>query len=326
MFASIITSCKKNDFVNFSGKIENKNSDSIVVANPQKGYKKVIAIDENGVFKDTLKIEDGFFSVFDGTEYATVYFRNGDEIIMNLDAKNFDETIIFSGKGAAESNFITKSTLNQQELTKDLEALLNLSQEEFNTKLATYTNAFKSRLGNKALDTAFVSSQKKSIQGLENQLSQMHADKLYMKTKLAKGMPSPKFVDYEKPDRETVSLDDLKGKYVYIDVWATWCPPCKYEIPFLQKVEKEFHDKNIQFVSISVDAKNDYFTWTDMIEEKNLGGLQLYANEDKAFTDAYKISSIPRFILLDPEGNIVNSDAPRPSDPKLVELFKSLNI
>ena len=143
---------------------------------------------------------------------------------------------------------------------------------------------------------------------------------------LAKGNPSPKFVNYENNAGGTASLDDLKGKYVYIDVWATWCPPCLAEIPSLQKLEKDYHDKNIQFVSISVDKRDDYFTWTDMIEEKNLGGLQLYANEDKTFSEAYRISSIPRFILVDPEGNLVSADAPRPSDPKLVELFSSLGI
>ncbi|MFY7671976.1 TlpA family protein disulfide reductase [Tenacibaculum sp. MEBiC06402] len=322
----VLTSCKKNDFVSFSGKIENPNADSIVIANGQKGYKKVIKLDENGTFKDTLKVDNGFFSLFDGKKYATVYFRNGDEIIMNTDGKDFNKSMIFSGKGAAESNFMVKTALNQMEFNKGVMTMIELPKAEFDEKLNAYVSSFSSRLENKLLDTAFVSLQKNNIKALENQVKAMHDEKMYIKNELAKGKVAPKFVDYEKPDRETVSLDDLKGKYVYIDVWATWCNPCLAEIPALQKLEKDYHDKNIQFVSISIDKRDDYFTWTDMVEEKDLGGIQLYANEDKSFSQAYRISSIPRFILIDPDGNIVSADAPRPSDPKLVELFNSLEI
>ena len=123
-----------------------------------------------------------------------------------------------------------------------------------------------------------------------------------------------------------MSLDDFKGKYVYIDVWATWCPPCLAQIPSLHKIEEEYKGKNIEFVSISIDKRDDYFTWSDMIEEKNLGGVQLFANENQDFTKAYRIDNIPRFILIDPEGNIVSSDAPRPSDPALKDLFAENGI
>ena len=146
--------------------------------------------------------------------------------------------------------------------------------------------------------------------------------------KLAKGMPSPKFVNYENYKGGTTSLDDLKGKYVYIDVWATWCGPCKREIPFLKEVEKEFHGKNIEFVSLSIDVKKDHQKWKDMIKEKELGGVQIFADSDwnSQFIKDYLIKGIPKFILLDPQGNIVTANAPRPSNKKLVEMFKDLKI
>ncbi|WP_282134094.1 TlpA family protein disulfide reductase [Seonamhaeicola maritimus] len=142
------------------------------------------------------------------------------------------------------------------------------------------------------------------------------------------GQPSPKFVNYENYAGGTTSLDDLKGKYVYIDVWATWCGPCKAEIPHLKKVEEQYHDKNITFLSISTDKPKDKQKWKDMIKDKELGGIQLITdNEFKtSFISDYKISGIPRFILLDPKGNIVQANAPRPSDEKLIELFDELNI
>lgn len=145
---------------------------------------------------------------------------------------------------------------------------------------------------------------------------------------LVKGKPSPKFVDYENYAGGTTSLDDLKGKYVYIDVWATWCGPCLAEIPSLKKVEKKYHGKNIQFLSVSIDDVKDHGKWKDMIKEKELGGVQVFAdnNWNSAFVEGYLIKGIPKFILLDPQGNIVTANAPRPSDKKLVELFNELKI
>ncbi|TCI90167.1 TlpA family protein disulfide reductase [Tenacibaculum sp. M341] len=321
----LVVSCKKKDYVTVSGKIANKFSDSLVIFHPQKGFERVINVDENGNFKDTLKVENGYFFLSDNKNRATINLNNSDEIVINFDANDFDKSLSFSGKGAAKNNFLLVTKENQQKLISQKD-LYDLPKEEFDSKISAYVAEFNVRLNNKELDTAFVAIQKTGISRFEEQIKKMHAEKLYVKTQLAKGMPSPKFVNYEKPDRETVSLDDLKGKYVYIDVWATWCPPCKKEIPFLQKVEADYHDKNIEFVSISIDSKDDYFTWSDMVEEKQLSGIQLYANDDKSFTKAYRISEIPRFILVDPEGNIVSSEAPRPSDPKLVELFDSLEI
>ncbi|WP_034058740.1 TlpA family protein disulfide reductase [Lacinutrix jangbogonensis] len=151
----------------------------------------------------------------------------------------------------------------------------------------------------------------------------------YNKSKvLVKGKVSPTFVDYENHKGGTTSLADLKGKYVYVDVWATWCGPCKAEIPSLQKVEKQYHGKNIAFVSTSVDTADAYDKWKTMVKDKELGGIQLLADKawQSKFVQDYGINGIPRFILIDPTGNIVSADAPRPSNPKLIELFDSLSI
>lgn len=146
--------------------------------------------------------------------------------------------------------------------------------------------------------------------------------------RLAKGKPSPQFTDYENHKGGTMSLEDLKGKYVYVDVWATWCGPCIREIPSLKQVEKDFHGKNIAFVSTSIDRAKDHNTWVEMVKDKQLGGIQLMADKDwqSDFVQDYAIEGIPRFILIDPDGNIVSADAPRPSDPRLVEMFNELKI
>ncbi len=162
-----------------------------------------------------------------------------------------------------------------------------------------------------------------------NKTNNAKIEKIYTALKkVGKGNPSPQFVDYENYKGGTTSLKDLKGKFVYVDVWATWCGPCKREIPFLKKIEKVYHGKNIAFVSISVDTKKAHDAWRKMIKEKKMGGIQLFAdnNWNSKFVTDYMIKGIPRFILIDPQGNIVSSNAPRPSSPKLKELLKEYKL
>ena len=141
------------------------------------------------------------------------------------------------------------------------------------------------------------------------------------------GKPSPSF-SYENHNGATTTLESLKGKYVYIDVWATWCGPCRAEIPSLQKVEEAFAAKNIAFVSISVDEKKDHDKWFKLVDSQKMGGIQLFADNNwtSTFVRAYSIDSIPRFILIDPNGNIVDPDAPRPSDPELTKILNGLGL
>lgn len=144
---------------------------------------------------------------------------------------------------------------------------------------------------------------------------------------LVQGKPSPTF-NYENFKGGKTALEDLKGKYVYIDVWATWCGPCIAEIPSLKKLEHDYEGKNIEFVSISVDDKNAYNTWRKMVTNKELGGSQLMADDnfESKFVQDYAIDAIPRFILLDPNGNIVSADAQRPSNENITEQFTALGI
>lgn len=153
------------------------------------------------------------------------------------------------------------------------------------------------------------------------------AEKFNKLQSMGAGNVSPVF-DFENHKGGKTSLASLKGKYVYIDVWATWCGPCIREIPALKKMEESFHDKNIAFVSISVDTKKDYEKWKKMVTDKQLGGIQLIADNDwnSQFIVDYSITAIPRFILLDPDGKIVNADAPRPSDPALATLLNGLEL
>lgn len=144
---------------------------------------------------------------------------------------------------------------------------------------------------------------------------------------LRKGEDSPEF-DYENFVGGNTKLKEFRGKYVYIDVWATWCGPCKAEIPSLKEKEEKYKGTNLEFVSLSIDKENAYETWRKMIEEKELGGTQLIADNDwqSDFVKDYQIKGIPRFILVDPKGKIVSADAPRPSDDRFDETMAKLSI
>ena len=120
-----------------------------------------------------------------------------------------------------------------------------------------------------------------------------------------------------------VALSDFKGKVVYVDVWATWCGPCNAEIPHLIKLEEAYHNNpNIVFMSVSVDKQKDFEKWKKMLTDKGMGGVQLFAGDrSDEIMKPYKITGIPRFMLFDKEGRVVDADAPRPSSGEIKALL-----
>ena len=167
----------------------------------------------------------------------------------------------------------------------------------------------------------------KAVTSNEEMLSELDTKYENLKN-LERGNASPGF-NFEDINGAMVDLQDLKGKNVYIDVWATWCGPCKREIPFLKTLEGDYHDENIEFVSISVDTPKDKQKWLDMVADKELKGIQLISDNgwSTSFVEEYLINGIPRFILLDAEGNIVSANAPRPSSGKKIrEMIDGLEV
>ncbi|EGV42040.1 TlpA family protein disulfide reductase [Bizionia argentinensis JUB59] len=328
------------DYATFAGKITNKNSDSLVVRTRE--YSKTIAVKDDGTFSDTLKVNTEVYNVFDGTESTNIFLKNGFDINMTVDTKEFDETVTYKGNGSEHSNFLAKRALKEEQLL-NLGELSKISETE---ALEIKFNGIKTELdefynSDKAIDSTIIENANKDLEPMLMSYKSYLGQSIALKKELPKGMASPIFKDFENIDGSTTSLSDLKGKYVYIDVWATWCGPCIAEIPSLKELEKEYHDKNIHFVSLSVDDGRGYKAdsreeaaalskegWKKMIAEKDLGGIQIIAADgfQSEFIQNYKINGIPRFILIDPDGNIVSPDAPRPSSDAIKELLTELNI
>ena len=321
----------KKDYVTFSGTITNPNSDSLQVE--KRGFKKVIAVKEDGTFSDTLKVVAGMYYIYDGAERSSVFLKNGYDLKLTMDTEQFDESIKYTGEGAENNNFLAQKALKEEQVfNKDFSKMDLVALEKAmviaENELTTYLNS------QKGLDSAVIAESKASLEGNIKGITEYYGGLIALRKAFPKGAPSPTFEAYENFKGGTTSLSDLRGKYVYIDVWATWCGPCKVEIPYLKELDTEMQDKNIVFVSMSIDddkshkgswdqAKED---WKAMVVDKNLSGVQIMAPKgwQSQFVKDYRIDGIPRFILIDPDGNIVTPNAPRPSDPDLKIMLAAL--
>lgn len=92
-----ISAFAQKNYMTFEAKIDNKNGDKLYILGPKK-FKKEFNVDKNGVFKDTLKVTEGMYRLSDGAENTTLFLRNGMDLKLKMDAKEFDETIVYSGK------------------------------------------------------------------------------------------------------------------------------------------------------------------------------------------------------------------------------------
>lgn len=449
--AIAILSCKDEkeaDFTVISGEITNNRGSEITFKKPSnKDFNETIQISRDGKFLDTLLIETGIYTFQYGRNRTEIYVGAGNNLTINFDAKDFDNTLTFSGEGSEISTYLFEKQKTEKKLMGEANAIYKLDEAAYVSKVkeikstlekiisdskgidndfkakekrnlnytyltrlnnyqifhshyaqmpdfktsdgflkeldaVTYdneedylfspdyktlvTNHYRKEAGNlsreKQIDSdiafiqvvgalekptmkndlifervkyAFTYSDdlepiyKQFMATSTNDAHKKEITESYNKFKtVAKGQPSPKFKDYENYAGGKTSLDDLKGNYVFINVWATWSSPSPREMNFFKELESTYAGKNIKFVSISVDRAADHDKWKSVIAENKFAGIHLLADKDmeSSFIQEYFINITPRYILLDPEGKIVNANAPRPSSSKLKRTFSELNI
>jgi len=128
---------------------------------------------------------------------------------------------------------------------------------------------------------------------------------------------------------DKVSFDDFLGKVLYIDIWASWCGPCRKLFPFSSQLKKKFNRrqlKKIDFIYVSID--NDYAKWKKSINQLNIDGENFISPADKenGISQYFQVSSIPRYIIIDKSGEIVQQNAKRPNDESLFnDLLELIN-
>lgn len=126
------------------------------------------------------------------------------------------------------------------------------------------------------------------------------------------------------------SVAAFKGKKLFIDIWATWCAPCKQEFAYKDALKKLLNEQGYEILYISLDDRDRIESWKGMIKYYKLEGHHLRANEALS-TDLQRIYNqnggvaIPWYMIVNEEGQLVFKNAARPSDTKTLEAqLKSL--
>jgi len=122
-------------------------------------------------------------------------------------------------------------------------------------------------------------------------------------------------------------LAQHRGKLILIDLWASWCVPCLKEMPYLTQLRKKYPEDKIIFLPISLDKQISSWreTMNRMSMSKNNTYLLLNASKT-SFYKQYKINEIPRYLLFDKDGEIINDNTAAPSETALTILLDKLTL
>lgn len=134
---------------------------------------------------------------------------------------------------------------------------------------------------------------------------------------LMPGSPAPTPTLKDKDNKE-YTFAQFRGKILVIDVWATWCSSCLHKMPTFLQLREEFKDNdNVDFITVSIDRSNARNSWLKAIIKNNMQGItNLFPDcpVQSQFESEYKISGVPRYIVIDKNGDLVNAYAPSPGE------------
>lgn len=339
----VLASCDKTDQYKVSGTVEGVSEGKAVLQKIEAQGPAAIDTAEivNGTFSFTGTVEypELHLIYIDGNQMPVAFFLENGNININVDMENIQDAEVTGSEinkkfqefnDGVPSNDRAQSLQQEfmaarqggdqekmQELAAEYQAIMQEQQQYYRDFVMTNTDnvvgAFlaMNMAGSMELEELeeLVASLKESNPGhpyvleIEKMLEPMQKQAAAEET-IQVGKSAPDFTLADQ-DGNQVSLDSFKGKYVFLDFWASWCKPCRNESPNMVKAYNEFGGENFEIVGVSLDKTAE--PWLKAVEEDNMTWTLLH-DPSGDVANTYGVQSIPFTLLLDKEGVIIEKN------------------
>jgi peroxiredoxin len=289
--------------------------------------------DANGNFslKNNASALDYYLLRTDNQNVAYLILKGGENISFTGDAKALERT--YHVEGSPETKLLLELKCHEQNLSDSMNtqyAIIRAGnpaekdiagaalQRQYDSLLRDFAirliqNNFSSIVSLSA--SQYLDKQKDFdlLVQLDDSLKKALGDNKYVEVfsrqiedmkKLPVGSAAPE-INLKSPEGKLISLSSLKGKIVIIDFWASWCGPCRHDMPDMVSLYGDYKNKGLEIYGVSLDDNSD--AWKSAIDHDGINWIQvsdLKKWESKAAVD-YGVEEIPHTILLDKEGKIV---------------------
>jgi len=283
LFSKNFQDIEEKNFI-FSGllnaiKLDNKKGEEVDL--------DIYATCDELIEKHQLNDADKYFSLYPFRKFSFKYFENKwktNKVHSKITSENVKEKLaVLESKdcGIKEKEFLQTDIV--------YEAIKSLKPYELNDLVKDFESEVKNPMYHRTIKTHYKSN-----------------------IKAQTGSLAPEISGFDLAGNK-VRLSDYAGKHVYIFVWASWCGPCKMEIPHYEKMIEDYADENIEFLGVAVDKDKE--KWQNSFLYNNYPGTQILVkgNWNSPVIKDYNLESVPQFILIGPDGTILDINAPKPS-------------
>ena len=341
--------------ITISGKIQNVGVGEVILEyfnGPMLVTVDTLTVNEDGTYYSRYQPEEpGYYRInYYQTQFVNILFT-GKPIVVNVDGSN--PTAFFEVLGSEEMDYLKelnsimeKLRLEANGIQKSFEEAAKANdtvkmtalREQFFQRQKETNHEIKDKIRNMGTSLALLQAlnyidrdqEFPFIDSIANVIDAAIPDyrikvefinEIEKLRKLAIGSPAPE-IALPDPDGNIVTLSSLRGSYVLVDFWASWCGPCRKENPNIVKMYNRYRDKGFKIFGVSLDRKGE--DWIKAIEMDGLTWTQVsdlkYFQSDAA--KEYNINAIPASFLLDKQGNIIGKDLRgKLLEDKLEEIF-----
>ncbi|MBD0260356.1 MAG: AhpC/TSA family protein [Cytophagales bacterium] len=324
-----------------TGKVKNPQAGSKVVLNVlgKQGFQPVdsaaVGKDNTFTFQGSTAEPKFYMLNFYDLQQVLVILRNNDKITVDVDGNNPNGAFTLKGSKEVEQlekvlkvqqNFQAKSAELQADFQKAAMKKDDKAKEHIQTKFFAMQKEQNEELkklitqGGPTLASWYATNalnpeeEYAFLAPLAPQFEKAFPNSEYTKDFSAKvaqyknavqvGQAAPD-ITLSSPEGKPVSLSSLRGKYVLIDFWASWCGPCRQENPNVVKMYNKFKGKNFEIFGVSLDREKE--KWTQAIAQDGLSWVHVSDLKfwESAGAQSYGVRSIPATFLLDPTGKVI---------------------